>query len=266
MQQLHNTIIVGFPDNNQELPAILRLYVRLTDSLCVVDGVIMMGARIVIPPTLRATMLHGLHAAHQGVAAMKSHAQESVCWLNITVEIAKLRMDCEGCNQKAKSNAMLPPADPQVAEFPFQYTCSDYFNSHDKDYIVVVDRYSNWLIVFESRGGAPRLVNELRQVFATFGAPTEITTYGGPTYTAEVTQKFLQDWGVKHRLTSVANPHANARTELAVKQVKRIMVENVSATGSLNIDTFQKAMLAYRNMPCPFTKGSPAMMLFGRPV
>ena len=175
-------------------------------------------------------------------------------------------MDCGGCNERAKSNAMLPPSDVPAPEYPFQQICSDYLHSHGKDYVVIVDRYTNWPIVFQSKGGASGLVNNLREVFATFGAPEEMTTDGGPTYTANITQKFLEDWGVKHRLTSVANPHANARAELAVKQVKRIMTDNISSSGSLNEDAFHKAILAYRNTPCPFTKASPAMLLFGRQV
>lgn len=266
MRQLHDTVIEGFPDDTRQLPAHLRPFARMKEDLCVTDGVIMSGSRIVIPPSLRQTMLEGLHAAHQGVPAMKSRSQDSVWWPNITVDISKIRLDCDDCNKRAKSNAMLPPSDPPAPEYPFQQICSDYFHSHGKDFVVVVDRYTNWPIVFQSKGGAQGLVSNLREVFATFGSPEEITTDGGTTYTAGITQKFFEDWGVKHRLASVANPHANARAELAVKQVKRIMMDNVSSSGSLDLDAFHKAILAYRNTPCPFTKASPAMLLFGRQV
>ena len=37
-------------------------------------------------------------------------------------------------------------------------------------------------------------------------------------------------------------------------------------SGSLDKDSFHKAILTYRNIPCPFTRASPAMLLFGRPV
>ena len=223
MQQLHNVIIDGFPNDDRQLSANLRPYARYSESLCIADGVIMSGSWIVVRPVLRQKMLLGLHTVHQGIAAMKSRAQNSIWWPNITVDISRVRMDCIGCSQRAKSNALLPPSEPPIAEYPFQYVCSDYFHSHGTDYVVLVDRFTNWLIVFESRGGAAGLVNELRKVFATFGAPMEIATDGGSTYTASLTQKFFSDWGVGHRLTCVANPHANARAELAVKQVKRMI-------------------------------------------
>ena len=62
----------------------------------------------------------------------------------------------------------------------------------------------------------------------------------------------------------MTNPHSNARAGL--KQVKHIMPDNVSTTGSLHEDALAKAILMYRNTPCLFTGASPAMLLFGRPV
>ena len=83
---------------------------------------------------------------------------------------------------------------------------------------MVVDRYANWQMVFQSERGADRLIKQLRKVFVTFGVPKELTSDGGPQFTADKTQEFLKSWGVNHRLTSVANPHPNRRAEITVKQ------------------------------------------------
>ena len=45
---------------------------------------------------------------------------------------------------------------------------------------------------------------------------------------------------------TVAYPHSNARAELGVKQVKRIIAENISTTGVLDEDAFHKAILKFR--------------------
>ena len=50
---------------------------------------------------------------------------------------------------------------------------------------------------------------------------------------------------------------------VAVKQVKRIITDNCSPSGSLNIDAFHKAILSYRNTD-PVTKFYPALAFFGR--
>ncbi|VDH97839.1 Hypothetical predicted protein [Mytilus galloprovincialis] len=70
----------GFPEDYKELPTDLRPYHRFASSLCTVDGVVLMGQRIVIPPALRKPVLNALHAAHQGVSAMRARAMDSVYW------------------------------------------------------------------------------------------------------------------------------------------------------------------------------------------
>jgi hypothetical protein len=256
----------GFPDDARELPAALRPYHRYAASLCVVDGVVLLGHRIVIPPALRMPILNALHAAHQGVSVMRARAMDSVYWPDYTVDISRVRDQCAHCHQMSKSNPMQPPSDITHPDYPFQMICSDYFTFNGKDYVVTVDRYSNWPMVYRSEHGAEGLVKRLRETFVTFGIPEELTSDGGPQFTAGKTQDFLKTWGVKHRISSVANPHANCRAELAVKSVKRMITDNISASGSLDVDKFQRALLIYRNSIDPETKASPALILFGRPI
>ena len=225
-----------------------------------------MGQRIVVPPSLRQPVLNALHAAHQGVSAMRARAIDSVYWPDITNDIARIRDQCTHCHRMAKSNPMQPPSDLTLPDYPFQMISSDYFTYNSKEYVVIVDRYSNWPMVYRSESGAEGLIKRLRETFVTFGIPEELTSDGGPQFKAGKTQDFLNAWGVRHRISSVANPHANCRAELAVKTVKRMLMDNITATGSLDVDKFQRALLMYRNSVDPETKASPALILFGRPI
>ena len=92
----------------------------------------------------------------------------------------------------------------------------------------------------------------------------ELASDGGQTYTAYETEKFLTEYGVQHRLSSVAFPHSNQRAELAVKSMKRLLRENVGLDGKLNTDRFQRAVMQYRNTPDRDTGRSPAQVIFGR--
>ena len=197
---------------------------------------------------------------------MIARASDAVYWPSMTTDISKIRNACTHCNRIAKSNPMQPPADPTHPDYPFQRIASDYFQHGNNDYVVMVDRYSGWPMVYKSESGAKGLVKRLRETFVTFGVPEEITSDGGPEFTAGVTQQFLDSWKVHHRRTSVANPHANSRAEIAVKTVKRLLMDNTGPTGSLDTDKFQRAMLTYRNSIDPETKASPALILFGRPI
>ena len=132
--------------------------------------------------------------------------------------------------------------------------------------MVIVDQYSGWPIVEKSIDGAAGLITALRKTFVTFGIPDDITTDGGPEFTATTTKKFLSDWGIHHRLCSVANPHSNSRTEIGVKTMKRALADNTPANGNLDCDKFQRTMLAYRNTPDLVTRILLAIAVFARPI
>ena len=265
MRQLCEFIQEGFPDPRQLSPQ-LKPYQRIARSLSIVDGVILAGNRLIIPSSLRPSILSALHAAHQSVTMMSARANDSVYWPNLTIDLHRVREQCDHCHKIARSNPMQPPADIIAPAYPFQMICADYFAYGGHDYVVIVDRYSNWPMAFKSENGADGLIKRLRECFVTFGVPEELTSDGGPQFTAGKTQAFLASWSVRHRLTSVANPHANCRAEVAVKTIKRMMMDNTAGNGSLDVDKFQRAMLIYRNSIDPETRSSPSLTLFGRPI
>ena len=95
-------------------------------------------------------------------------------------------------------------------------------------------------------------------MFVTYGIADELSSDGGPELTAEETQQLLSNWGVHHRLSSVALAHSNSRAELGVKTCKRMLMDNTGPNGEINLDKFQRGMLQYRN--------TPAQMIFVRPI
>ena len=103
----------------------------------------------------------------------------------------------------ASSQAATPQISSNPPATPFEKIFADYFDYGTCHFLVIGDRFFGWAHVFgtpseTSVAGAAALVGLLGAYFDTFGVPKEISTDGGPEFTAFVTKNFLQTWGVNH--------------------------------------------------------------------
>jgi len=196
-----------------------------------------------MPVSLRCRVLSTLHAAHQGVSAMERRARATMFWPGMTSDVHHVRDSCAYCNHNAPSQAAPTsmPSDPPST--PFEKIFADYFDYRGRHFLFIGDRFSGWTDVFgipsgSDITGAAALTRLLRSYFATFGVPKEISTDGSPEFTAFVTKRFLETWGVQHRVSSCYFPQSNGHAEVAVKSAKRLFMANVSPNGDLNNDSF----------------------------
>ena len=249
----------------------LYKFARYSDSLYESDGVVMYHDRVVVPHSLRKLVLEGLHAAHQGVSTMERRAQAIVFWPGMTNDIQQVRDSCSHCNTTAPSQAQLPSTPATPPSTPFEQIFADFFDFGGHHYLVIGDRLSGWPEIYSTpvgsaNAGARGLISCLRKSFGTFGVPEELSSDGGPEFTASDTKTFLTTWGVEHRKSAAYNPQSNGRAEVAVKAAKRLLRANVTPSGSLDSDKVVKGLLQLRNTPDPDCNLSPAEIIFGRPL
>ena len=222
---------------------------------------------MIVPVKLRMQVLETIHAAHQGVSGMISRVEESVFWPGITTDIIKTRNTCLTCIKEAPSQPAGTPTPPPVPAFPFQYIVADYCSVGGRNFLVIGDRFSGWLSIYEAGEGAfdaKSLVTQLRNWCQIFNIPEEISTDGGTQMTSSLFQDSLRAWGIRHRLSSAYYAHSNCRAELAVKAGKRILRDNIGPDGSIDNDKFMRAAMQFRNTPMQDCRRSPAQMVFGR--
>ena len=117
---------------------------------------------------------------------------------------------------------------------------------------------------YPQKATSKKLISTCRDIFSSYGVAEELSSDGGPQFTASEFKSFLKDWGVRHRISSAAYPQSNGRAELAVKAAKRIILDNTNADGSLDNDSAVKAILQHRNTPIPELGLSPAQLLLHR--
>ena len=264
---LKNLVTAGNPGDKSVWPPELQEYHRYRDFLSTSGPVVLYKGRAIIPASLRRETLEVLHSAHQGVTGMVSRAVQSVFWPHMQEDITRTRQACTSCDENTPTQPAAPPHPLPNPAYPFEMIASDYFSYAGKHFLIVVDRYSGWLSVYPAGAdGAASLVKQLRCHFLTFGISSELSSDGGPEYTAATTQRFLKDWKVKFRLSSAYFPHSNQRAEVGVRTAKRMLRENISPGGSLDTNKFLRALLTHRNTPDRDTGKSPAQVVFARPI
>ena len=271
LQGLIATITGGFHETLDELPQFTARYWRHRADLNVVDGVVMLGDRIVVPPRLRQEVLRHLHGAHHGVSQMTARASSSIYWPGMLSDIQETRDRCQTCDRIAPSQRQPHPVPPTVPRSPFEAVCSDYCDLAGHHYLITVDRLTNWIDIRRakpqtSEAGAAGLIATCREMFMVFGVPVELSSDQGPEYASKAFSDFLQRWGVRHRMSAAYFAASNGRAEVAVKAAKRAMREHVNEDGSLDNDAFTRALLLLRNTPDRDTGMSPAQLLLGRPL
>ena len=268
-QMLIKLIHEGFPLSKKEMPAPLAPFWDARFKLVVHEDVVLFENRIVIPTSLRSAVLDVLHSAHQGVHGMSLRAYEAVYWPGITNDIENVRNACRTCHRNAPSQQKAPPMAPEIPQHPFEMIYADFFELQGNHYLIVGDRLSGWTEVVKvkpgtAKAGSKGLCQALRKMFVSFGVPKELSSDGGPEFSAVLTEQFLRTWGVRHRISSSYFPQSNGRAEVAVRSTKRLLEDNVETDGGLDSDRFVRALLQLRNTPAPDCRLSPAQVLFGR--
>ena len=103
------------------------------------------------------------------------------------------------------------------------------------------DRLSGWSEIFStpsgtSQAGSRGLNKCFRDLFSRFGVPEEISSDGGPEFSSSSTKELVKTWDVTHRIGFAYYLILNGKTEVAVKQAKRLLRYNVNESGSLCSD------------------------------
>ena len=143
----------------------------------------------------------------------------------------------------------------------------DFFTHTAKNYLIIVDRYSNWLSVLKlDKDTCSNVIKALREYFTHFGVCSTLSSDGASVFTSAEMAEFHTRWGFQQRISSTYFPRSNKRAEIGVNSAKRLIQDNLSPNGDLKNDKFARSLPIHRNTPDPTTNLSPAQLVFGRPL
>ena len=95
LSRVHHMILHGWPKSRLE--SAFKPYFSCRDELSTVDGCILRGCNIVIPPPGCITVLEQLNNTHPGISKMKNLARSYVWWPRLDADIDSKVQHCDVC-------------------------------------------------------------------------------------------------------------------------------------------------------------------------
>ncbi|KAJ3655671.1 hypothetical protein Zmor_014792 [Zophobas morio] len=236
---------------------ILKFYHSVRNDLTIVDGIILFQKRLLVPPSLRRSMLNLLHESHFGVNKTLSRAKEALYWPNYDKEIITFIKSCKICESNRSSNAKEPLISHPLPGRPFSKIGSDICEYAKNNYLIIFDYYSKWLDVVPIREkNSIELIKQFKKFFANFGIPDLLIADNMP-YSSYSFKKFSDEYGFKITTSSPHYPRSNGFAESGVKIAKSLLKKSCELTTGL---------MSYRSTKIVGVGLSPAELVFNRNI
>ena len=252
LRTLSETILLGWPDDKKDAPALTHPYFSMRDELTVQDGLIFKGNAVVIPRNLRGAMKAKIHSSHLGIEACLRRARECLYWPAMSAEIKEYISACEICRElDTTSQAKETLMSHEVPSRPWEKIATD---------IVTIDYFSNfWEVDRLPNTKAITTILKLKSHFARYGIPDQVMSDNGPQFSSKEFADFARSWDFEHLTSSPGHSKSNGKAESGVKTAKRILRKSIKAGTDPNL-----AILDYRNTPTQGMTSSPAQRLMSR--
>ena len=211
----HNMILHGW--SKSTLDSAFKPYSSCKDELSTVDGCVLRGCRVVIPPPGREMILEQLYDTHPGISKMKSLARSYIWWPGCDADIESTVQHCDECQASR-------PAPPKAPLHPWEWPTQPWARIHldhagpfyGKLFLVLVDAHSKWMDV-----QTDVTISKLRSIFC---LPEQIVIDNGSGFTGAGFESFCKQNGIKHILTSPYHFSSNGLAERAVQTFKSAVV------------------------------------------
>lgn len=259
LQSLKSTVLAGWPETKESTPHYIREYWTYRDEISVQNGILFRGQKVIIPKSMRPEMLTRIHSCHIGGNACYRQAKETLYWPNMQAEIKDKVSGCLICSEYTHNQQKESMLSHELPTRPWQIVSMDLFAHREKDYLLIVDHYSDfWEIELLPDLSADTVIKRCKAQFARHGQPDKVITDNGPQFSSQF-KRFALEWEFDHVTSSPRHPKANGKAESAVKIAKNLL-RRAARDGA---DPW-KAILHWRNTPTENMDSSPAQRLMSR--
>ena len=160
-----------------------------------------------IPLSERAETLKVLHLGHCTIDKIQLRARETVFWPGINKDIETADKNCNTCTAYSNSQQKETLSPHKVPDTPWESLGTDIFHLNNTQYLLVVDCYSQFPVIRKiTHLTSKTLITQFKSIFAEYGIPKTIISYGGTQYTSQEFQDFTRLWQIEHIKSSPGNP------------------------------------------------------------
>ncbi len=250
----------------RQLPKSLEVYRRVYDELSVTcSGVVLRGARVLVPSGLRKRTLELAHVGHQGVVKTKLLIRARVWYPGIDQQVEEMMKWCLACQANLGKQELEPVKPTSMPAGPWLEVSADFYGPMDTGayWFVNVCDYSRYIFVDEVKSVAMDYVQPvLERLFSMFGTPSIYKTDNGAPFMSHRFGEFAAEWGFRHRKVTPLWPRANGGAESVMPKLSKV-VRTCQVTGSCRKKSLQEFLRSYRATPHTVTRVPPAMLFLG---
>lgn len=186
------------------------------------------GDKLIIPESFKKFVLKQLHGGHSGLEKTLWKARRNVYWRGMQADITDYIESCNNCQKFKRSNCKEPLHSHRIAERPWELISADLFYENFRDYLVIIDSYSNWIEVAELKSKSiEEVIQIFKKIFTTLGIPDEILSDNNP-FTSYKFHAFCKEYGIKHNPSSPLYPKSNGLAEKGVAIAKNVIRKSSS--------------------------------------
>ncbi|XP_036340595.1 uncharacterized protein K02A2.6-like [Rhagoletis pomonella] len=176
-----------------------------------------------IPKTLVRPVIENAHCppnkCHGGIAKTLQRLWLNFYWPNMSADVKAYVSQCDICRQSKSPNTTLrPPMSTQyTVQRPFQKLYVDLIGPYPRSkkgnigILIVLDHLTKYPLLKAVRNfNTTPICDYSKDLFSLFGTPEIVLTDNGKQFKSQQFNSLLTERGVKHVLTALYSPQANA--------------------------------------------------------
>lgn len=210
---------------------------KLKSELHFENGLLLRNHKLVIPGKLKGKLIKWLHQPHLGIEKTLARARKLYFWPRMNNEIKEAIASCNVCEKFTRNNQKEPLVQEMNPKFPYHIVSMDLYEYAGRDFIVIIDAYSNYLVSLPVKNKTSgHIIDVICGVFDKIGYPSVIKSDNSPFNSVEF-EKFSLDYGIQFKFSSPRYPQSNGLAEKGVAIAKNILIHATKLTKRINFST-----------------------------